>query len=162
MNDSWTAQPYAPGVVLIGDATGSNDPIIGQGLSIALRDVRIVSDLLRGGSDWSTATFASYGAERQERMRLLRLSARVTTDLVATFTPARRPAYEAIWQTDPVLAGPRLIQLLVRRTCRPNPSPNPPSAESSHSASTAVFGGCSERVVRPFGASRCGESATAT
>jgi 2-polyprenyl-6-methoxyphenol hydroxylase-like FAD-dependent oxidoreductase len=115
MNDTWTDQPYAPGVVLIGDAAGWNDPIIGQGLSIALRDVRIVSDLLRGGSDWSTATFASYGEERQERMRLLRLSARITTDLVATFTPAgaaRRRAYEAIWQTDPVLAGPRLIQLV--------------------------------------------------
>ena len=32
----------APGVVLIGDAAGWNDPIIGQGLSIALRDVRMV------------------------------------------------------------------------------------------------------------------------
>jgi 2-polyprenyl-6-methoxyphenol hydroxylase-like FAD-dependent oxidoreductase len=51
MNDSWTDQPYAPGVVLIGDAAGWNDPIIGQGLAIALRDVRIVTDLMRSRSD---------------------------------------------------------------------------------------------------------------
>jgi 2-polyprenyl-6-methoxyphenol hydroxylase-like FAD-dependent oxidoreductase len=115
MNDGWIDQPYAPGVVLIGDAAGWNDPIIGQGLSIALRDVRIVTDVLRGGSDWSTAAFVGYGEERRERMRRLRVTAQVITDLVATFTPAgaaRRRAYNAIWQTDPVLAGPRLAPVV--------------------------------------------------
>jgi 2-polyprenyl-6-methoxyphenol hydroxylase-like FAD-dependent oxidoreductase len=115
MNDSWTDQPYAPGVVLIGDAAGWNDPIIGQGLSIALRDVRIVTDILRGGSDWSTAAFVRYGEERRERMRRLRVTARIKTDLVATFTPAgaaRRRAYNAIWQTDPVLAAPQVAPLV--------------------------------------------------
>jgi len=29
--DSWTDPPFAPGVLLIGDAAGHNDPIIGQG-----------------------------------------------------------------------------------------------------------------------------------
>ena len=38
--------PFVPGVVLIGDAAGHDDPIIGQGLSIAYRDVRIVRDLM--------------------------------------------------------------------------------------------------------------------
>ena len=33
-NDSWTDEPFAPGVVLVGDAAGWNDPIIGLGLSI--------------------------------------------------------------------------------------------------------------------------------
>jgi 2-polyprenyl-6-methoxyphenol hydroxylase-like FAD-dependent oxidoreductase len=115
MNDSWTDQPYAPGVVLIGDAAGWNDPIIGQGLSIALRDVRIVTDVIRDGSDWSTTAFVGYGEERRERMRRLRVTAQVITDLLATFTPAgvvRRRAYNAIWQTDPVLAGPTLAQLV--------------------------------------------------
>lgn len=115
MNDSWTDRPYAPGVVLIGDAAGWNDPIIGQGLSIALRDVRIVTDILRGGSDWSTAAFAGYGEERRERMRRLRVTARLKTDLVATFTPAgaaRRRSYNAIWQSDPVLSGPQLAPLM--------------------------------------------------
>jgi 2-polyprenyl-6-methoxyphenol hydroxylase-like FAD-dependent oxidoreductase len=111
MNDSWTDQPFAPGVVLIGDAAGWNDPIIGQGLAIALRDARIVTDVVRSGSDWSAAAFAGYGEERRERMRRLQVAARVITDIVATFTPAgaaRRRAYNAVWQTDPVLGGPRL------------------------------------------------------
>ncbi|MDT7712750.1 MAG: hypothetical protein QOG46_1439 [Pseudonocardiales bacterium] len=116
MTDSWTdQQPYAPGVVLIGDAAGWNDPIIGQGLAIALRDVRIVTDVLRSGPDWSAAAFAGYGEERGERMRRLRVAAAVTTDLRTTFTPAgasRRRAYNAAWQTDPLLGGVRLVQLM--------------------------------------------------
>ena len=115
MNDSWTDQPYASGVVLIGDAAGWNDSIIGQGLAIALRDVRIVTDLLRSGSDWSAAAFVDYGEERWERMRRLRVAAQVRTDLATTFTPAgaaRRRAYNALWRTDPVLGGPQLISVL--------------------------------------------------
>ena len=34
-DDTWTAQPFAEGVVLIGDAAGYNDPIAAQGLSIS-------------------------------------------------------------------------------------------------------------------------------
>jgi menaquinone-9 beta-reductase len=44
--DTWIDKPMAEGVVLIGDAAGHNDPTIGQGLSIALRDVRLVRDAL--------------------------------------------------------------------------------------------------------------------
>jgi hypothetical protein len=58
------------------------------GKSSALRDVRIVTDVLRGGSDWSTAAFVGYGEERRERMRRLRVTAQIIIDLVATFTPA--------------------------------------------------------------------------
>jgi 2-polyprenyl-6-methoxyphenol hydroxylase-like FAD-dependent oxidoreductase len=110
MNDSWTDEPLAPGVVLIGDAAGWNDPIIGQGLSIALRDVRIVADILRAGTDRSPAAFAPYVQERRERMRRLRVSAEVVTMIAATFTPraaARRAAYNAVFRSDPVLGGPR-------------------------------------------------------
>lgn len=85
--------------------------IIGQGLAIALRDVRIVRDILRGSADRSAADFAPYGDERWERMRRLRVAAEVFTEIGATFTPAgaaRRRAYNAVWQTDPVLGGPRL------------------------------------------------------
>lgn len=111
MNDSWTETPYAPGAVLLGDAAGWNDPIIGQGLAIALRDVRMMSEILRSGSDWSPTAFAPYGAERRERMRRLRLAAQIRTDLTMTFTPdgaVRRKAYNRVWRTDPVLAGTRL------------------------------------------------------
>jgi 2-polyprenyl-6-methoxyphenol hydroxylase-like FAD-dependent oxidoreductase len=115
MNDSWTETPYAPGAVLVGDAAGWNDPIIGQGLSIALRDVRIVSEILCSGSDWSPAALEPYREERRERMRRLRLAAQIRTDLAATFTPAsvaRRKAYNRAWLADPVLAGSRLVTQL--------------------------------------------------
>jgi 2-polyprenyl-6-methoxyphenol hydroxylase-like FAD-dependent oxidoreductase len=102
-------------VVLIGDAAGWNDPIIGQGLSLALHDVRTLSDILRDGSDWSPAVIAGDGEDRRERLRRLRATAQLKTDLVATFTPAgaaRRRTYNAIWQSDPVLAGPQIAPLI--------------------------------------------------
>ena len=74
-NDSWTDEPFVAGVVLIGDAAGWNDPIIGLGLSITYRDVRIVSELLNGDDDWAALSFASYAEERVERMRRLRFIA---------------------------------------------------------------------------------------
>jgi 2-polyprenyl-6-methoxyphenol hydroxylase-like FAD-dependent oxidoreductase len=75
-DDTWTGCPYADGVVLIGDAAGHNDPIIGQGLSIAMRDVRIVRDLVLEG-DLSSSAFSRYGEERSKRMQRLRLVADV-------------------------------------------------------------------------------------
>jgi 2-polyprenyl-6-methoxyphenol hydroxylase-like FAD-dependent oxidoreductase len=73
-DDTWADVPFAPGVVLIGDAAGYNDPIIGQGLSIAMRDARIVRDLVLDGAR-QAADFAPYAAERIERMRRLRFGA---------------------------------------------------------------------------------------
>lgn len=78
-DDTWTATPYTDGVVLVGDAAGHNDPIIGQGLSIALRDARMVRDLVLDGAS-GPDDFRPYGEERVERMRRLRLVA----DIVAT------------------------------------------------------------------------------
>ncbi|MHA6629447.1 FAD-dependent oxidoreductase [Pseudonocardia sichuanensis] len=115
MNDSWTDRVSAPGVVLVGDAAGWNDPVIGQGLSIALRDARIVADILRTGPDWSERAFTPYARERRERMRRLRIAARVTTDLQCTFTRAgidRRRAYLAVLGSDPVLAGSQRVKHL--------------------------------------------------
>jgi 2-polyprenyl-6-methoxyphenol hydroxylase-like FAD-dependent oxidoreductase len=83
--DAWTERPFAEGVVLVGDAAGYNDPIIGQGLSITLRDVRIVRDLLTDGGDWRPSLFEPYAAERLERSRRLRLSARFVTHMFAKF-----------------------------------------------------------------------------
>jgi 2-polyprenyl-6-methoxyphenol hydroxylase-like FAD-dependent oxidoreductase len=81
-DDTWTDTPFADGVVLIGDAAGHNDPIVGQGLSIAMRDARIVRDLILDGAR-GPAAFADYGRERFERMRKLRLVADVVS---VTFT----------------------------------------------------------------------------
>jgi 2-polyprenyl-6-methoxyphenol hydroxylase-like FAD-dependent oxidoreductase len=75
-DDTWCTDPYVDGAVLIGDAAGHNDPIIGQGLSIAMRDARTVRDLVVDGARTADA-FASYGAERVARMARLRLAADV-------------------------------------------------------------------------------------
>jgi 2-polyprenyl-6-methoxyphenol hydroxylase-like FAD-dependent oxidoreductase len=75
-DDTWTEAPFADGVVLIGDAAGHNDPIIGQGLSIAMRDARIVRDLVLDGARDATG-FRPYGAERLTRMERLRFIADV-------------------------------------------------------------------------------------
>lgn len=70
--DIWADTPVAPGVVLVGDAAGWNDPYGGQGLSIALRDARLVAELLAGADPIDTALLAPYVEERRERMRRLR------------------------------------------------------------------------------------------
>jgi menaquinone-9 beta-reductase len=75
-DDTWTDAPFADGVVLIGDAAGHNDPIIGQGLALALRDARIVRDLvLEDARD--AAAFSPYGEERRVRMERVRFIADV-------------------------------------------------------------------------------------
>jgi 2-polyprenyl-6-methoxyphenol hydroxylase-like FAD-dependent oxidoreductase len=74
-------------VVLIGDAAGHNDPLTGQGLSITLRDVRIVRDIVLA-RDWRQTAFESYVEERSERMRRLRITARFTALLRVRFGPA--------------------------------------------------------------------------
>jgi 2-polyprenyl-6-methoxyphenol hydroxylase-like FAD-dependent oxidoreductase len=73
-DDTWCAEPYVDGAVLIGDAAGHNDPIIGQGLSIAMRDARMVRDLVLEGARTADA-FAAYGAERMARMTRVRFAA---------------------------------------------------------------------------------------
>ena len=86
--DQWIDDPTAPGVVLIGDAAGHNDPITGQGVSITLRDVRLMRDtLLSGGGNWRQSEFAPYVEERRERMRRLRIAARFATQLRVEFGP---------------------------------------------------------------------------
>ena len=92
--DHWIDDPTCPGVVLIGDAAGHNDPILGQGLSIALRDVRLVSEILSeakaagrelrlqalcGGARRANATASHYRPGRDYTPRRVRSgSARAT------------------------------------------------------------------------------------
>ncbi|HET9078550.1 MAG TPA: NAD(P)/FAD-dependent oxidoreductase [Acidimicrobiales bacterium] len=109
MTDSWTTSaPVAEGAVLVGDAAGWNDPIIGQGLSIALRDARSVSDVLRASEDWSPSAFGGYVEERAERMRRLAVSARVHTAMRCHFDDvwrARRVRWRSAFTTDPAVLG---------------------------------------------------------
>lgn len=118
--DSWTEQPYGPGVVLVGDAAGWNDPILGLGLSITYRDVRIVSDILKATEDWSTASFEEYGEERAERMRRLRFTAKLQAALDMEFGETARARRRSLFEraaADPslkahafaVMAGPESL-----------------------------------------------------
>ena len=53
--DSWVEQPYRDRVALIGDAAATSDPSWGQGLSLAVRDVRLLRDALLAEDDWDVA-----------------------------------------------------------------------------------------------------------
>lgn len=88
--DSWTDDLARAGIVLIGDAAGSNDPILGQGLSITMRDVRQVRDALLAERDWTPSIFEPYAAERVERMRRLRFSASVVATMENEFDEAAK------------------------------------------------------------------------
>ena len=115
--DAWTDEPYGPGIVLIGDAAGWNDPIIGLGLSITYRDVRLVSEILKSTDRWTPESLAPDGVVRRERMRRLRFAAGLTSALDMEFDDAarerRRRHYERV-AADPslglhglaVMAGP--------------------------------------------------------
>jgi 2-polyprenyl-6-methoxyphenol hydroxylase-like FAD-dependent oxidoreductase len=90
-NESRATSLAVDGALLIGDAGGWSDPIVGQGLSSAHRDVRIVSDILLSTDDWSPATFAPYEAERQERERRIAHVSELITRLCAEFDePCRK------------------------------------------------------------------------
>lgn len=51
----WVESSYKKGVALIGDAAGAPDPTWGQGLSLTLRDVRVLRDQLLCHEDWDQA-----------------------------------------------------------------------------------------------------------
>jgi 2-polyprenyl-6-methoxyphenol hydroxylase-like FAD-dependent oxidoreductase len=120
-DDTWTAAPFGDGVVLIGDAAGHNDPIIGEGLSIALRDARIVRDLILAGARES-ADFAPYGSERLERMKRLRLVA----DVVAVTNVEHadnRSARRAFVREKMAMMDPEVFPLLLGAFAGPETIP---------------------------------------
>jgi 2-polyprenyl-6-methoxyphenol hydroxylase-like FAD-dependent oxidoreductase len=53
--DHWIDRPYHDGVVLIGEAAAAPDPSFGSGLSLTMRDVRVLRDHLIENPDWATA-----------------------------------------------------------------------------------------------------------
>ena len=80
---TWCDTPYADGVVLVGDAAGYDDPVDGQGLSLAMRDVRLLSETISTSEDWSPAALRPYGEQRAEGLRRMR---RVSTTYAAIMT----------------------------------------------------------------------------
>jgi 2-polyprenyl-6-methoxyphenol hydroxylase-like FAD-dependent oxidoreductase len=109
-DDTWADEPFADGVVLVGDAAGYSDPTIGQGLSIAMRDVRTVSDVMLASEDWSPAAFSAYGEERRERMRRLRFSAELIGRLHVIESPDARAIREQAFPA--AFSNPSLFMLI--------------------------------------------------
>ena len=107
-----------------GDAAGYSDPNIAQGLSIAMRDVRILSELLLGSEDWSPNALQPYTEERTERMRRLRFCNAVATMLRGDFGPEgreQRRRAQQFMRAEPALG-------LWRRAYLAGPESVPPSA----------------------------------
>jgi len=118
MTDTWMDTPFVPGVVLAGDAAGWSDPTLGQGLSVAMRDVRVLSEILRDGPAWD---FRPYAEERGERMRRLRACLEVTVATRCDFTDrgrARRAAFNQALATDP-----RFLQIQMVGLTGPHAAP---------------------------------------
>lgn len=63
--DNWVDHPYREQVALIGDAASTSDPTWGQGMSQALRDVRVLTERLLATDDWDEAGHAY--AEEHDR-----------------------------------------------------------------------------------------------
>jgi 2-polyprenyl-6-methoxyphenol hydroxylase-like FAD-dependent oxidoreductase len=63
--DTWVTHPYKAGVVLVGDAAAASDPTWGQGLSLTLRDVRVLREQLLNHENWDSAGHAY--AEEHDR-----------------------------------------------------------------------------------------------
>jgi len=120
-DDTWTDAPYADGVVLVGDAAGHNDPIIGQGLSIALRDARIVRDLVLDGAR-EAAAFAPYGDERSSRMERVRFIADVLA-VVQAEDADNRPARRARFAEKMEAMDPEIFPLMLGAFAGPETIP---------------------------------------
>jgi 2-polyprenyl-6-methoxyphenol hydroxylase-like FAD-dependent oxidoreductase len=56
--EAWVEHPYRNGVALLGDAAAASDPTWGQGLSLTLRDARVLRDCLLASGNWEAAGHA--------------------------------------------------------------------------------------------------------
>ena len=112
-DDTWTEQPFTEGVVLLGDAAGYCNPLIGQGLALALRDVRALSERLLDSDRWDVAMISSYGLERAERLRRMRFVANLEATANLTFGQPGRALRDAIaqrQQADALFLAPVLAE----------------------------------------------------
>lgn len=72
--DTWIDEPVRDAFALIGDAGGYNNFLIGQGLSLALRDAAELADRLQA-ADWTHSALLAYVWERAERLEKARIRA---------------------------------------------------------------------------------------
>ncbi len=112
--DVFASRIAGDGIVLISDAAGANDPTQGQGLSLALQDVRELSRLLREEDSWQRA-IETYGAMRPRWYEPLRAYAKWTGPLltgVGAAADAARARVVRARELDPALGGYSAIHAL--------------------------------------------------
>jgi len=105
--DEWSESISGSGVVLIGDAAGANDPSVGNGISLVLRDVRILSELLATTEDWQAA-IEEFGRQRAAYFEVLRQHAHWLAILVTEEGPEsdqRRERVAVAREQDPTAGG---------------------------------------------------------
>jgi 2-polyprenyl-6-methoxyphenol hydroxylase-like FAD-dependent oxidoreductase len=114
--DSWVDHPYRDNVVLIGDAAAASDPTYGQGLSLTLRDVRVLRDQLLATGDWDDAA-DSYAQEHDSYYGVIHRVDNWLTELLLAPGPqaaARRDRAFGLIAEDPtrfpdhLMSGPDL------------------------------------------------------
>ena len=114
--DNWVDHPYREGVALVGDAAATSDPTHGQGLSLTLRDVRVLRDALLSETDWDRAGHA-YAAEHDRHYAPIHTCETWLTQMFLTLGPeadARREralpliAADQTRIPDFILSGPDL------------------------------------------------------
>lgn len=132
--DTWTDVAHAPGVVLVGDAGGYNDPIVGQGLSLTMADIRDVARTIMGGG-WQAEDFIGYSERRRDRHAKQRISARASAEMLCAFGPeAEARRLRAL----PLLGTDQLIGLIVG-VLFAGPDILPPGTETLEAARNAFL-----------------------
>ena len=99
---TWVEHPYRDQVALIGDAAGSTDPIWGQGVSLTLRDVRVLRDQLLSNKDWDKAGRA-YAEEHNKYFTVTNTVQRWLEEMLVETGPeadARRERALPLWRED--------------------------------------------------------------
>ena len=99
---TWADTAYKDGVALVGDAAANTDPTWGQGLSMALRDARVLRDCLLGNEDWDAAGRA-YADERRSYFDVVHNMELWQNELMMTTGPeadVRRSRAFAAWRED--------------------------------------------------------------
>lgn len=84
--DEWVEHPYRDGIALVGDAAATSDPTWGQGMSVTMRDVRILRDALLATQDWDAAGHA-YAAGHDAFHRIVHTADGWYTDLFCDVGP---------------------------------------------------------------------------
>ena len=99
---TYTETAYKDGVALVGDAAANTDPTWGQGLSMALRDARVLKDHLLAHEDWDEAGKA-YSEAREQHFGVVHAMENWQTQLLMDTGPeadALRSQAMRSWRED--------------------------------------------------------------